>query len=419
MSLLPGRPLMAAAWAVAVLASASPPMAAAAAHVTAPSFEELLARLEALPSVLEAEALHDAAAARAQQARAAPNPAIAWERENVYGSGPYSGSGNAESMLSIRQPLELFGQRSARIEAAGAEAGTAGLRREQARWQAAGRLALVYAEAEAAARRHQLANEALASTEQDARGISAMVEQGRAPSVRGIQARSEVEAARAALDEATAGRDGALARLAAIALLDPPPQAIGTSLLDRAPPAPASGMVEPPAVQLAEAELDSASRRVTVERRRAFPEVSAGIGMRRFRATGDHALTLGIEFTLPLFDRNDGGIQAARAEQRAAEARLVAEKQEARAERLAATAALAASASRTHAADSAVAAAEEAYRLSRIGFEAGRISQLELRSSRAELITARNAAVDARMARVRAEIDLARLEGRAPFGVPR
>ena len=61
-------------------------------------------------------------------------------------------------------------------------------------------------------------------------------------------------------------------------------------------------------------------------------------------------------------------------------------------------------------------AAEEAYRLSRIGFEAGRISQLELRSSRAALIAARNAAVDARLARVRAEIDLARLQGRAPFG---
>jgi cobalt-zinc-cadmium efflux system outer membrane protein len=34
----------------------------------------------------------------------------------------------------------------------------------------------------------------------------------------------------------------------------------------------------------------------------------------------------------------------------------------------------------------------------------------------AALISARNAAVDARLARVRAEIDLARLQGRAAFG---
>jgi cobalt-zinc-cadmium efflux system outer membrane protein len=50
-----------------------------------------------------------------------------------------------------------------------------------------------------------------------------------------------------------------------------------------------------------------------------------------------------------------------------------------------------------------------------VGVDAGRVSQLELRASRATLIAARNAVVDARLARVYAEIDLARLEGRAPF----
>ncbi|MFX5825133.1 TolC family protein, partial [Acinetobacter baumannii] len=71
--------------------------------------------------------------------------------------------------------------------------------------------------------------------------------------------------------------------------------------------------------------------------------------------------------------------------------------------------------SRTRAADESVVAAEEAYRLARIGFDAGRISQLELRSTRSALIAARGTAVDARLSRVAAEIDLARLEGRAPF----
>ena len=41
--------------------------------------------------------------------------------------------------------------------------------------------------------------------------------------------------------------------------------------------------------------------------------------------------------------------------------------------------------------------------------------QVELRVTRTALINARSAAVDARLARVRAEIDLARLDGRAPF----
>ena len=67
------------------------------------------------------------------------------------------------------------------------------------------------------------------------------------------------------------------------------------------------------------------------------------------------------------------------------------------------------------AADKGVASAEEAYQLARAGFDAGRISQLELRSIRSALISARNTAVNARLARVRAEVELAGLDGRAPF----
>jgi len=413
------RPLMAVGFAMAALAFASPSVAIEAVVDIVPPYEDLIARLDALPLSVEAVARYDAAVARAGQARALPNPSIAYDRENVYGTGPYNGVGNAETTLSINQPLELFGQRSARIQAARADADAAGLRREQARWQIAAQLALAYAEAEVAARRYDLAAEAFSLTEQDARGVAATVEQGREATLRGVQAQSEVEVARTAVDEARALRHGAFARLSAIAMLDRPVRGIGTSLLDRAPGQPEAGDDDSLAVQIAEAELDTASRLVTVEQRRARPDVNVAIGMRRFRETGDEAFTVGIELTVPLFDRNRSRIRAAYAEQRAAEARLIAQKQETQAERLSAQAALAASDSRTRAADSGVAAAEEAYRLSRVGFEAGRISQLELRSTRAALIASRNAAVDARIARVLAEIDLARLEGRAPFGESR
>lgn len=53
----------------------------------------------------------------------------------------------------------LWGRRGARVEVARAEAGTATLRRDLAAVEAAGRLALVYAEAEAAERRLMLADD--------------------------------------------------------------------------------------------------------------------------------------------------------------------------------------------------------------------------------------------------------------------
>ncbi|WP_333896674.1 TolC family protein [Brevundimonas aurantiaca] len=381
----------------------------------APSFAELLARLDQTPATLEAGALLDAAEARARQARVRPNPTLALDAENAFGSGPFSGYGNAETTLSITQDLELWGRRTARINAARADAGTASLRRDLAVVDAAGRLALVYADAEAAERRATLAEENLSLTLADARAALVLVEEGREPLLRGIQGESEAAAARAGLDEAIAERDAAFARLTAVAMLAEPVTTIDVSLLDLAPATALSPTDQTPTVRVAEAERSAAESRIAVERTRSLPDVSASVGLRRYEAEDATALTFGLSLPLPLFDRNRGNIEAAQADFRAADARLMTARQEAQADRAAAQARLRASVSRVNAADAGVTSAEEAYRLSRIGFEAGRISQLELRATRTALVNARTAAVDARLARVRAEIDLARQDGRAPF----
>lgn len=381
----------------------------------APSFAELLARLDQTPATTEAGALLDAAEARARQARVRPNPTLALDAENAFGSGPFSGYGNAETTLSITQDLELWGRRTARINAARADAGTASLRRDLAVVDAAGRLALVYADAEAAERRATLAEENLSLTLADARAALVLVEEGREPPLRGIQGESEAAAARAGLDEAIAERDAAFARLTAVAMLAEPVTTIDVSLLDLAPATALSPTDQTPTVRVAEAERSAAESRIAVERTRSRPDVSASVGLRRYEAEDATALTFGLSLPLPLFDRNRGNIEAAQADFRAADARLMTARQEAQADRAAAQARLRASVSRVNAADAGVTSAEEAYRLSRIGFEAGRISQLELRATRTALVNARTAAVDARLARVRAEIDLARQDGRAPF----
>ncbi len=382
----------------------------------APSYETLIGQTSAAPLNIEATALVEAAEARARQASARPNPEVALDVENVLGSGPYSGTENAEGSLTVSQNLELWGRRRARVEVAQAEAGAAGLRRDLASVEASSRLALAYAEAEAAQRRFVVANEALEIALADGRAALALVEEGREPLVRGLQAESEVASARASFDEAAAERDAAFARLTAVAMLMTPVTSIDDSLLDRTPSGGASLQADTLGVRVAQAERDAAERRISVEQIRALPDVTASVGFRRFEVEGETALTFGVSLPLPLFDRNRGNIDAARADYRAADARVDQARQDAGSDRAAASARLAASASRVRAADGGVTAAEEAYRLTRIGFEAGRLSQLELRASRSALIAARNAAIEARLSRVRAEIDLARLEGRTPFG---
>jgi cobalt-zinc-cadmium efflux system outer membrane protein len=405
--------LLAAGSAVVAIATAA---AAPAWADPAPSYETLLERIGQTPINMEAGALLDAAEARVRQARTRPNPIVGLTADGVLGSGPYDGYGNAETSLALTQDLELWGRRGARVDVARSEAGASALRRDLAGIDAAGRLALVYAEAEAADRRSQLAQEALTITLADARAALLLVEEGREPLLRGIQAETEAASARASLDEAKAEREAAFARLTATAMLPTAVTSIDAGVLDRSPSTPDRSGAVSPVVRLAEAERDTAERRIRVERINARPNVSASVGVTRYEAEDATALTFGVSMPLPLFDRNRGNIQAAQAEFRAADARLDGARLDESADRSAALARLNASASRVGATDAGVTSAEEAYRLSRLGFEAGRISQLELRASRAALISARNAAVDARLARVRAEIDLARLQSRIPFG---
>lgn len=381
----------------------------------APAYETLLQRIGQTPARQEAQALLDAAEARLRQAGVRPNPELVVRADGVLGGKPYAGWGEAEISLDVTQNLELGGRRGARIDVARAEAGVSALRRDQAGIDTAARLALTYAEAEAAERRFALAEEALALALADARAAMALVEEGREPLLRGVQAETEAAAARVSTEEARAERDAAFARLTAEAMLPTPVTSVGDGLLDRTSPTfPDSGEISL-TVRVAEAEAEAAESRIRREQIEARPNVSASVGVTRYQAEDATALTFGLSMPLPLFDRNRGNIDAARAERRAAEARVTGARMAEAAERSAALARLRVSASRVAVGDMGVTSAEEAYRLSRLGFEAGRISQLELRSTRSALIAARDAAVEARLARVRAEVDLARLQGRAPF----
>jgi cobalt-zinc-cadmium efflux system outer membrane protein len=319
MSILTPRSPRAAGLVVAVLLGLAP--AASVMAQAAPSYDTLLERLDQLPGTRVGTALAEAADAR-RPGPCVAQPSLSYSAENAWGTGSYGGMGKADTVLTLSQPLEVWGQRGARVRAARAEAQAANLRGAQSRSDVASQLAVVYAQAESALRRYTLAEEALSLTRADANAVNAMVKQGREPQLRAVQAQSEVANASAALDEAQAFRDAALARLAGAALLDAPVQSIDNSLLDRAPPLPRGATDTALAVRIAEAEADAAGKLVDVERKRALPDLSVTAAQTRFREGGERAYNLGVSLSIPLFDRNRGGIRAANADQRAAEARL-------------------------------------------------------------------------------------------------
>ena len=398
----------------ALLAAGGLTCAGPALAAPAPAFPDLLAAAAQAPLRAESQAQVAAAQGRLDQAGAWRNPELSLDVENFAGKGPMEGLDSAETTLSLSQTLELGGKRGARIDGARRDVDLARARDAQARADYAAALAVGYAEAEAAQLRADQARELLEAAQSDARAADLLVEAGKEARLRGLQAQADAQSAQAGLDQALAARDAAFGRLSAQAGSGDTYDSLTSSLLS-ADAAIDTEPVDTPAVLSAQAERDSAAARVRIEQLQSRPDLTVSAGVRRFAGDGSTAMVAGAALPLPLFDRNRGNIEAAQAEFRAADARLMSARQEAQADRAAAVARLAASVSRVSAADAGVTAAEEAYRLSRIGFEAGRISQVELRVTRTALVNARSAAVDARLARVRAEIDLARLDGRAPF----
>lgn len=382
----------------------------------APAYPELLVRAVGAPKLAVGAAEVDAAQGRLRQAGTWRNPELSLESENFAGSGPFEGFDQAETTLSMSQTFELGGKRQARTSAAQSELATARAKANLARADYAAQLAVAYAEAEAADQKLRQAEELLAAAQTDARSARELVDAGREAELRALQASAERDAAHADRDEALAGRGAAFARLSTLAgsanLFD----GIGESLLNRTPPTRVAAASITPAVVLASAERDAAVARVQVERRQAAPDVTLSGGVRRFEAENATALVAGISMPLPIFDSNRGAASAARAELRAAEARLRQAELEAAADLQVSQAQLRSATGRVEAASAGETAAAEAYRLARIGYEAGRLPLLELTSARRALASARVRVLDARLARVRAEAEIARLTGATPFG---
>lgn len=382
----------------------------------APPFRDLLAQSAQAPRRAESQAEVAAAQGRLAQAGAWRNPELALDVENFAGKGPLDGFDSAETTLSVSQTLELGGKRQARIAGARQDLNLARARDAQARADYAAALALAYAEAEAADAKADQAQELLEAAQTDARSAQLLVEAGKEANLRALQAQAEAQSAQAGLDQARAERDAAFGRLSALAGSGAVFDTVSASLLSEEPPAQASDAAPTPAVLAAEADRDRAAAKVRIEQVQARPDLTLSAGVRRFAGDDSTAMVAGASLPFPLFDRNRGNTEAARADLNAAEARLAQARLDAAADLAAARSQARSAQAQVAAATAGEHAAGEAYRLARIGYEAGRLPLLELTAARRSRAAARLQTLEARLARVRAEAEAARLTGKTPFG---
>ncbi len=260
-----------------------------------------------------------------------PNPELTLEQENFAGSGATRAWRAAETTLALEQVLELGDERARRIRAAE-------LARDVGAWEhAATRVEVARATAEAFVH-------ALAATERVAAARERVaIESALRDSIRSalrVGAASTVDERRAAfaLAHASAELDRRMreergARLALAATWGGATEEVSSLHGDLAIPRPPANVEsalarvgEFPDVARWESEIAARGALLALEDARAVPDLRVGAGARHLAESDDVAMVASVGVSLPLFDRNQGQIVAARHERE----RVVAESRAAR-----------------------------------------------------------------------------------------
>lgn len=251
------------------------------------------------------------------QAGLRPNPEVGIEFENFAGSGELSGADALETTLMLSQLIELGGKRKARVRVAEGAWQVSVLDYEAERLAVLTETAMRFVRVLEIQHRLQLAERARDLAEESRRVIDRRVQAGDVSPIDEIKARLESESARITADRLQRDLDAARRDLSAMWNQDDPTYTTLIGSLDQLGPNPSltelSAMIDAhPQVQRWAAEADRLAAAVELERARGVPDVNAGLGVRYENEIEDAALVAGMSVPLPLFDRNQGGILAAR-----------------------------------------------------------------------------------------------------------
>jgi cobalt-zinc-cadmium efflux system outer membrane protein len=277
------------------------------------------------PSLAAAELEIEAREAEALQAGLFPNPELEAEVEDIYGgtTGPpadeqdLSELAAAEATVVISQTIELGGKRRKRRQVAEQEADLASWEFEARRLELLGEIHAVFVELLAAQDRLRLAGGLYVVATRADETAQAKVEAGKVPPLERQRTATALAQVAGERDRAMAEVEGLRYQLAAFwgedtprfesasgslaTLLSVPSYEQLVSTLESHPDLARFGNE----IRKREAELDLA-------RAQAIPDPTLSVGARYFHETENHAFLFGIGIPIPVFDRNQGNIRAAR-----------------------------------------------------------------------------------------------------------
>ena len=397
---------------------------AALAQESAPlTLQDAIARaVEADPGLRAANAGVEAAQGSLRQARVRPNPTLDAEVENFNGQGDLRGFDGAETTFSLSQEVELGGRRSARVRLADRELHGAELDHILRGLDLIRDVQSAYYDALAAEELVAIARERLATAEALNSSVARRVAAARDPLMAGARAEAGLAEARIALTRAQAEAATARARLASFIGGDEGFTLIAADFtLPRASDHEHGALGdESPDIARLTAERDRFGAAVSVERSLAWQNPTLSLGYRRFEdRDGDGALVAGVSIPLGVFDRNQGSVARARAEQRRAEFELDAARRTLAREYAALERAIASDAAAVQSTEEEVIPqAERALALAQDGYNRGAFSYLDVLEAQRALSDARQNRVDSLRSYHSNEAALDRLTARFGEALP-
>jgi len=278
-------------------------------------------------------ARHRVDIARAERLAAGlrPNPTLTLEAEDVKLSGPTPAGDLYQVTSSVSYPIELGDKRRLRVEAADASVALAEARLADVLQQRLADLKRAFYDVLLARATREHALETRQTFDALVEFNQVRLDEGDVAEAELIKARLERGKQDTALTQADlAVRQAGIKLLDLLGESDFSSAGTVTGTLDVTAALPpldelrATALRERASLQAAQHAAALAARRVALERARATVDVSPFLGLRRVGE--NNTVLFGISIPLPVYDRNQGGIARAVAEEKAADAELALER---------------------------------------------------------------------------------------------
>ncbi len=365
-----------------------------------------------------------AAEARMLQAGLRPNPELQVEIEEFGGTGERNSFDAAETTVQIGQPIELGGKREKRTRVAAAGKELVQWDYESARLDLVREVSQAFTAVLAAQERLALAEKVFDLSQQAQSAAAQRVQAGRDSPVDALRAGVALSESRIQRQKAEKTLAAARRSLAAMWGSSTPAFAAVTADWYETPVLPSvdlspDAIAANPDVARWEAEQRSRRAALDLEKAKAVPDVTAAGGVRRFEQTDDSAFVAGLAVPLPLFDRNQGGIEEAIANLGAARRQYEAVRIKTLAALSQAAETLAAAREEVTALKSEVVpAAEQAFDAVRQGYRQGKFDYLYVLDTQRTLFETQARYIDSAEAYHKARADVERLTGRSLDAAP-